>query len=234
MRRWGGPSRTAPRCAGVGPHPGLGAGRHRPGRRVRLRRDPGLPGAPGGGRPDDPRELEPGDDHDRPVGRRRRLPRAADRRGGRGGHRPRATRGAARRAGRPDGAQPGGRPRPGRRPRASRRPAHRHAARGDRDGRGSRALPRPPRPDRPAVRAVVDRRGCRRGRARGLGRRGPGRDRPARRSSARPSPWAGPVAGSSRRRRPTASGSGPACGRARSARSWWSAASSAGRRSSTR
>ena len=33
---------------------GLRAGRHRPGRRVRLRRDPGLPRAARGGRPDDP------------------------------------------------------------------------------------------------------------------------------------------------------------------------------------
>ena len=53
------------------------------------------------------------------------------------------------------------------------RPAHRHAAGGDRDGRGPRAVPRPARPDRPAVRAELHRRG-RHGRgARRGGPRGP-------------------------------------------------------------
>ena len=44
----------------------LGADRHRPGLRVRLLGDPGLPGARRGGVPGDPRQLQPGDDHDRP------------------------------------------------------------------------------------------------------------------------------------------------------------------------
>ena len=57
------------------------------------------------------------------------------------------------------GAEPGHGPGARRRPGALRRPAAGHAARGHRDGRGPRALPRPARPDRPAVRAVRDRRG---------------------------------------------------------------------------
>ena len=56
----------------------------------------------------------------------------------------------------------------------------------------------------------------------------------SRRSSGRPSRSAGPAAASSRPNPPIASGSGPACAPARSARSWSSAASWAGRRSSTR
>ena len=48
--------------------------------------------------------------------------------------------------------------------------AARHAARRDPDGRGPRALPRPARPDRPAVCAVRHRRRRRRRRAAGIGR----------------------------------------------------------------
>ena len=59
------------------------------------------------GRPDDPREQQPGDDHDRPGRRRRDLPRAADRRRDRGGDRAGAAGGAPRRARRPDRPQPG-------------------------------------------------------------------------------------------------------------------------------
>ena len=55
-------------------------GRHRPGGRVRLRRHAGLPRPARRGRAHDPRQLQPGHDHDRPDGRRRRLPRAAHRR----------------------------------------------------------------------------------------------------------------------------------------------------------
>jgi hypothetical protein len=51
--------------------------RDRPGLRVRLLRHPGLPRAARGGLPGDPRQLEPGDDHDRPRLRRRHLRRAA-------------------------------------------------------------------------------------------------------------------------------------------------------------
>ena len=75
---------------------------------------------------------------------------------------------------RPDGAQPRDGARGGRRPRAARRPAPGHAARGDPHGRGPRGVPRPARPDRPAVRAVVHRRGAR--------TRTPGTRRPRRRS----------------------------------------------------
>ena len=109
-------------------------------------------------------EFQPRHDHDRPVGRRRDLPRAADRRGGRGRHRPRTARRPARRAGRPDRAQP--RDRDGRRGRvrASPDPAAGHAARGDPDGRGPRGVPRPARADRPAVRPERDRRGRNAGR----------------------------------------------------------------------
>ena len=54
--------------------------RHRPGLRVRLLGHPGVPGAARGGLPRRPRQLEPGDDHDRPRLRRRHLRRAARRR----------------------------------------------------------------------------------------------------------------------------------------------------------
>ena len=204
--------------ARLGPDPGLGAGRHRPGGRVRLRGDAGLPRAPGRGCPDDPRQQQPGDDHDRPPGRRRDLPRAAHPRGRRGGDRQGAAGGASRRTRRPDGAQPRDGARRARHARALRREAPRHAAAGDRDGGGSRALPRPARSDRSAVRAVGDRR---RGDSRRSAPRRPTRRWPTsacRRSSARHSRSAGPAAASSRPRRPTASGSGPACVRARSAR----------------
>ena len=127
------------RQASLGSHPRLGAGRHRAGGRVRLRRDAGLPRAAGRGRPDDPRQLQPGDDHDRPPGRRRDLSRAAHRRGRRGRDRQGAARGAPGRARRPDRAQPGDGPRRAGDARAVRRQAARHAADGDRDGRGSRA-----------------------------------------------------------------------------------------------
>ena len=92
--------------ARVRAHPGLGAGRHRPGGGVRLRGHPGLPRAARRGRPHDPRQLQPGDDHDRPVDRRRGLPRAAHGAGDRGGHRPGEARGPAGGPRRPDGAQP--------------------------------------------------------------------------------------------------------------------------------
>jgi len=164
--------------AGVGPDPRLRAGGHRPGGRVRLRGDAGVSGASQRGRPDDPRQLEPGDDHDRPLGRRRDLPRAAHGGGGRGGDRPRATGRAARRARWPDRAQPrdcdgrGGRVRP---PPDS---APWHAPRGNPHGRGSRGVPRPARSDRPALRAELHRgRPDARGSC-GFGGRGARRDRP--------------------------------------------------------
>ena len=59
------------------PDPRLRADPDRPGVRVRLLGRAGLPGAPPRGLPRDPRQLEPGDDHDRPRVGRRHLPRAA-------------------------------------------------------------------------------------------------------------------------------------------------------------
>ena len=56
------------------------ADRHRPGVRVRLLGHPGVPRAARRGLPRRARELEPGDDHDRPRVRRRDLRRAARRR----------------------------------------------------------------------------------------------------------------------------------------------------------
>ena len=53
------------------PHHRLRTDRDRPGVRVRLLRNAGLPCAAGGGLPGHPRQLEPGDDHDRPGLRRR-------------------------------------------------------------------------------------------------------------------------------------------------------------------
>ena len=55
------------------------ADRDRPGRRVRLLRHPGRPGAARGGLPGGPGQLQPGHDHDRPLGGRPHLRRAARR-----------------------------------------------------------------------------------------------------------------------------------------------------------
>ena len=210
---------TARAEARLGPDPRVGPGRHRPGRGVRLRRDAGVSGPAGRGRPDDPRQQQPRHDHDRPVRRGRHLPRAAHRRGGRGGHRPRETRRAACRPRWPDRAEPGHGAVRGRRLRAPRHQAAGHAAGGDPDGRGPRGVPRPPRPDRPAVCAQRDRRGRERRRsARRLGERALWPRSACRRSSGRPSRSVEPAAASSRPNPPTASASGPACAPARSSR----------------
>ena len=58
-------------------HPRLRPDRHRPGGRVRLLRRAGLQGAARGGLRGRARQLQPGDDHDRPGVRRRDLRRAA-------------------------------------------------------------------------------------------------------------------------------------------------------------
>ncbi len=78
--------------------------RDRPGLRVRLLGHPGVPRAARRGLPRRARELEPGDDHDRPGVRRRDLRRAADGPVARAHHREgTARRAAARRsAARPD------------------------------------------------------------------------------------------------------------------------------------
>jgi carbamoyl-phosphate synthase small subunit len=70
-----------------------------------------VPRAAARGLPRRARELEPGDDHDRPRVGRRDLPRAARRRDGRAGDRARAARRDPADARRPDGAQPRGRAR---------------------------------------------------------------------------------------------------------------------------
>ena len=74
-----------------GPHPGVRPDRHRPGRRVRLRRDAGVQGAARGRHRDRAGQLQPRDDHDRRGHRRPRIPRTADGRGGDQHHRARAT-----------------------------------------------------------------------------------------------------------------------------------------------
>ena len=88
------------------------------------------------------RQLQPGDDHDRPRGRDHDLHRAAAARAGGAGDRARAPRRAAADARRPDGAQPRQGAARGRHARALRRRADRRRLRGDRPRRGPRALPR--------------------------------------------------------------------------------------------
>ena len=83
----------------------LGADRDRPGGRVRLLRRPGLQGAAGGGLRSRPRQLQPGDDHDRPRVRHPHLHRAAAARAGDQDHRKGAPRRATADPWRPDRAQ---------------------------------------------------------------------------------------------------------------------------------
>ena len=114
--------------------------RDRPGLRVRLRRLPGAEGAARGRLPHDRRQLEPGDDHDRPRLRRPHLPRAARPRGRHRRARARAARRAAADDGRPDRAQPRARAARRGRARRARRRADRRVGRRDRARRGPRAL----------------------------------------------------------------------------------------------
>ena len=116
--------------------------RHRPGLRVRLRGLPGAQGAAGGGVPDDRRQLEPGDDHDRPGLRRPHVHRAARPRERRRRARARASRRAAADARRSDRAQPRYRALRGRRARRARGRADRRPCRRHPSGGGPRALPR--------------------------------------------------------------------------------------------
>ena len=110
--------------------------------RVRLRRLPGAQGAPRGRVPHDRRQLESGDDHDRPGLRRPDVHRAARPRERRGRPPARAAGRPASDPRRPDRAQPGGRARRRRRPGRARRRAPRRADRRDQACRGSRAVPR--------------------------------------------------------------------------------------------
>ena len=87
--------------------PRLRPDRHRPGGRVRLLRRAGLQGAARGGLRGRARQLEPGDDHDRPGVRRRDVRRAAAARArSRRSSSKRAPRRAAADARRPDRAEP--------------------------------------------------------------------------------------------------------------------------------
>ena len=116
--------------------------RDRAGLRVRLLRHPGGQGAQGRGLPGDPGQLQPGHDHDRsgPGGcDLRRAGRARDRRQG---DRARAPGRLPADHGRSDRAQRGAGARRGRHVRALWRGADRRLARGDRQGRGSPAVPR--------------------------------------------------------------------------------------------
>ncbi len=123
------------------PAPRLRADRHRPGRRVRLLRRAGVQGPAGGGLRGRARQLQPGDDHDRPGVRRRDLHRAAAARPRRPDHRERAPRRAAADARRPDRAEPRQGAARGRHAREVRRRADRRRLRRDRPRRGPRPVP---------------------------------------------------------------------------------------------
>ena len=133
----------------------LRADRDRPGGRVRLLRRAGLQGAARGGLRGRPRQLEPGDDHDRPRVRHRHLHRAAAARPGGQDHREGAPRRAAADPRRPDRAQPGDGAARGRHPGALRGRADRRRLRRDPPRRGPRGVPPDDERGRPA-RPLVD------------------------------------------------------------------------------
>ena len=125
------------------PRPRLRPDRDRPGGRVRLLGRAGLQGAAGGGLRGRARQLQPGDDHDRP-GVRRRRPTSSRCCPGRCAQviEKRAPRRAAAHAGRPDRAEPRPRAARGRHARALRRRADRRRLRRDPPRRGPRPVPR--------------------------------------------------------------------------------------------
>ena len=145
------------------PRPRLRPDRDRPGRRVRLLGRAGLQGAARGGLRGRARQLQPGDDHDRPGVRDRDLRRAAAARPGAPGDRARAARRAAADARRPDRAQPRQGAARGRHARGVRRRADRRELRRDLPRRGPRAVRRHDAGRRPAHRAQHDRHRLRRG-----------------------------------------------------------------------
>ena len=110
-----------------------------------------MQGALGGGDSGRAGELQPGHDHDRSRTRRRDVHRTGALGGGRANHRKGTPRRAVAHDGRTDGAQllpgPGARGRS----RAVRGRAHRRQPRGDRQGGGSRAVPRRDGPHRARV-----------------------------------------------------------------------------------
>ena len=131
-----------------------------------------------GGLPRRSRELQPGDDHDRPGDGRPHLRRADDGGERREDHRPREARCAAADDRRPDRPQPGHRSCRGGGPRTSRGRADRRQTRCDPQGRGSRAVPRSDGADRLA-RAALRVRAFHRGGARAALANRAARDHPA-------------------------------------------------------
>ena len=116
-----------------------------------------------GGLPRHPRQLEPGDDHDRPRLRRRDLHRAARRRRAHRDHRAERPDAAAADARRPDRAEPGHGARGDRGARPLRRRAHRRQRRGHRHRRGPRAVQGGHDRDRPGRAGLGHRPHARRG-----------------------------------------------------------------------
>ena len=203
------------------------ADRDRAGLRVRLLRHPGLPGAPPGGHPGQPGQLQPGDDHDRPGVRRRHLRRADHPgRAGEGDRQGAPGRGAAH-AGRPDRAQRGRRPARGGHPGQVRRRADRRRHRGDQGRRG----PQPVQGDRHRAR----RRGAAQPHLPHHGRVPGGRRRPGL-PAGRPAlvhPGRLRLRHRPRRGRTCAGSPAPGWTPARSPRCCWRSPSSAGRSSSS-
>ena len=122
--------------------------RDRPGLRVRLLRRAGAEGAARGGLPHGPRQLEPGDDHDRPGLGRPHLPRAA---------RPRGRRPRVLRRERPDALLPDARRPDGAQPRrwSSQRVGRAGRARDRADRRLARGHPHAPRTARRSPQAMA-------------------------------------------------------------------------------
>ena len=125
--------------------------------RVRLRRLAGSDGAAPGRLPHDRRQLQPGDDHDRPRLRRPHLSRAARPRRSARRTRARAARCAAADDGRADRAQPRDRTGGGRCAGGARDRADRRGSRCDQARRGPRALPQRRQLRRPAGAELEDR-----------------------------------------------------------------------------
>ncbi len=125
----GSPPRAEAHGPSLDPDRRLRADPHRPGRASSTTPERRRAACCGARVPRRARQLEPGDDHDRPRVGRRDLPRAARRRDGGRDHRARAARCPAADARRADGAQPGGRALRG--GPARRRRADRRRSRGD-------------------------------------------------------------------------------------------------------
>ena len=136
--------------------------------RVRLLGRAGVQGAARGRLSRHPRQLESGDDHDRPGDGGRHLHRADHLADGGEDHRARAARCAAADDGRADRAQLRARSRARGRAHQVRRRADRRHEEGDRQGRGPREVQGGDDADRPRLRALGHRAQSRAG-ARGAG-----------------------------------------------------------------